>query len=140
MKLKTTNNIVDSNIDFNTEMTFNNNATSQCDNTFKIYIVNYDITWINYELCCLNQFSEFQKQLPQVNNFEYIKWTFDRLNIGYVSSCKFIANNCKNAFRIEVIFDILYDNITSKNFYNNLIDNLETRIVHDEPNTWVIRI
>ena len=128
------NNDIDKDIEMSIEMDTTNDTKK-----FKIYIVNYDINWIFNQLCCLNQFPEFQKNMPIVNNFEYIKWTFHRLNIGCVSSCKIIDNN-DEMYCLEVVFDYLYDNLTSKNFYNTLINTFETCVVHDDPQTWEIYI
>ena len=130
----------DTDIEMSIEMdTANDNDNDNDNDNFKIYIVNYDINWIFNQQCCLNQFPEFQRNMRCVNNIEYIKWAFHRLNIGKVSSCKIIDNN-NNNYCIEVIFDCLYDNTTSKNFHNNLINNYETQIVHDEPKYWIIYI
>jgi len=135
------NNIdIDTDIDMSNEMDTTNDNGNHDNNKFIIYIVNYDINWIFNHKCCLNIFPEFQKKLAVVNNFEYIKWTFHRLDIGKVLSCKITENKNNEVYCIEVIFDSLYDNATSKNFYNNLINNYETQIVHDEPNKWIIYI
>jgi hypothetical protein len=134
------NNSINSDIEMTVEMDVsmdNNNINN--DSKFKIYILNYDINWIFNRLCCLNQFPEFQRNMQCVNNVEYIKWTFHRLDIGKVLSCKIIDND-NNNYCIEVIFDNLYDTRTGINFYNNLINNYETRIVHDEPKFWIIYI
>ena len=130
----------DSDIDMSIEMDTTNDNNSNDNDNFKIYILNYDINWIFNYLCCLNQFPEFKKNMPIVNNIEYIKWTFHRLDIGNVLSCKIIENNYDDFYCIEVIFDNLYNNITSKNFYNTLMKTFETRIVHDEPKSWIIYI
>jgi hypothetical protein len=99
-------------------------------NNNTIYINNFNNEWIFNNMTNINQFATFKKYVN--NNFDYIKWTFHRLDIGFIESCNLISKK-NSIFTVDIIFDKFYNTNISYNFCEKLLENKNGKLIHDDP-------